>query len=74
MSLEDILGASPALSAILALAATRSGGTYRERLGEYERAKREAAALVGYDSAVSGLQSSRAWETFMAEVLAILNL
>ncbi len=74
MSLEDILGASPALSAILARAATRSGGTYRERLGEYERAKHEAAALVGYDSAVSELQSSRAWETFMAEVLAILNL
>lgn len=74
MSLEDILAASPALSAILDRAATLSSATYSERLGEYERAKREAAALVGYGSAVSELQSSRAWEMFMAEVLAILNL
>lgn len=74
MSLEDILAASPALSAILDRAATLSSTTYSERLGEYERVKREAAALVGYGSDVSELQSSRAWEMFMAEVLAILNL
>ncbi len=74
MSLEDILAASPALSAILARAAARSGMTHRERLGEYERAKREAASLVGYGSAVSELQSSRAWELFTAEVSAVLDL
>ena len=74
MTLEDILDAAPALSAILDRAKTRSGGEYRERLGEYERAKSEAASLVGFGSAVPELQSSRAWEVLIGTLSDVLNI
>ena len=74
LSIDDILTAAPPLRAIIARAAAKRCAPYRERLGEYERAKSEAASLVGFGSAVPELQSSRAWEVLIGTLSDVLNI
>ena len=74
LTIDDLIVAEPSLRAVIDRAAEARRQPYRQRLGAYSAAKREAESLVGFGSPVPELQTGEAWEALTRTLSDVLDI